>query len=225
MHPVPEQTPSVLSSKSHPSPSRQQRPADPRRESTVLFKGFSASTAETGLLEVDEIAEMNGSPELMRVSHSSVSVTKPETPDPPAAPHSNAATGIQQATKAVLKLGQSTPPAVSTDTSLSSNAGVEITDHQQPGSSSHACLALAPNADHSFELEPQQESSIQSQGTAAGAEACLGAGPAVKLQVCVCLPCLYSKILQCICKAQNSVTRKVRPLVCLCCEACQSLQS
>ncbi|KAL0024976.1 hypothetical protein WJX77_008054 [Trebouxia sp. C0004] len=59
-----EQTDSILSSRSSQSPSRHQRAADPRRESTVLFKGFSASTAESGLLEVDEIAHVNGSPEL-----------------------------------------------------------------------------------------------------------------------------------------------------------------
>lgn len=42
------------------------RAADPRRESTVLFKGFSASSAESGLLEIDEIADINGSPEVFR---------------------------------------------------------------------------------------------------------------------------------------------------------------
>ena len=57
----------VLSSRSSQSPSRR-RAADPRRESTVLFKGFNASTAESGLLEVEEIAHVNGSPELLRAS-------------------------------------------------------------------------------------------------------------------------------------------------------------
>lgn len=42
------------------------RAADPRRESTVLFKGFSASSAESGLLEISEIADINGSPEIVR---------------------------------------------------------------------------------------------------------------------------------------------------------------
>lgn len=179
MHPVPEQTPSVLPSKSHRSPSRQQRPADPRRESTVLFKGFSASTAETGLLEVDEIAEINGSPELMRGSHGSVSVTKPDTPDSPVAPQCNAAPGFQQATKAVHDMGNSDPPAVC------SESVVEITGHQRLDSSSHASSTLAPDAEHSFELRAQQEKSSQSQSTAAGAEPCRGAGSAVKLQACV----------------------------------------
>ena len=193
MHPEPEQTPSVLSSKFYQSPSRQQKPADPRRESTVLFKGFSASTAETGLLEVNEIAEINGSPELMRVSHNSVSVTTPETPNPPAAPQSSAASGLQQPTKAVHNLGHNNHPAVFSDTGSSSNAGVEITDHQQPDSSSHACFALAPDAEHSFESGAQQEGSFQSQSTAAGAGPSLGAAPAVKLQACVCAPCLNTK--------------------------------
>lgn len=40
--------------------------ADPRRESTALFKGFSASSAETGLLEIGEIADINGSPDIVR---------------------------------------------------------------------------------------------------------------------------------------------------------------
>ena len=66
-------------SQSSQSPSRHQR-ADPRRESTVLFKGFSASTTESGLLEVDEIAHINGSPELFRASQTSLS-------DPQASAH------------------------------------------------------------------------------------------------------------------------------------------
>ena len=171
MHPVPEQTPSVLPSKSRQSPSRQQRHADPRRESTVLFKGFSASTAETGLLEVDEIAEINGSPELTRGSHSSVSLTKRETPDPPIAPQSHAAPGFQQATKAVPNTASSDPPSVCTE------SVVEMANHQQLDTSSHT--SLAPDAEHSFELKAQQKTSSQLQSLAAGS------GPAVKLQVCV----------------------------------------
>ena len=182
-----ELTPGLPPSESHLSPSRQQRPADPRRESTVLFKGFSASTAETGLLEVDEIAEINGSPELMRGSHSSVSVAKPETPDPPAAPQSHAAPGSQQATEAVHDLGNGDPPAVCTEAGFSSHANVGMTDHQQPDSSCHECSTLAPNAEHSFELRAQQESSNQPQSTVAGA------GPAVKLRVCACASCLYCR--------------------------------
>ena len=68
-----DQTDTILSSRSSQSPSRHQRAADPRRESTVLFKGFSASTAESGLLEVDEIAHINGSPELVKDSQPNAS--------------------------------------------------------------------------------------------------------------------------------------------------------
>ncbi len=62
-----------LSGQSTESPSRHQRAADPRRESTVLCKGFSQSTAESGLLEVDEIAHINGSPEFLRAAQTSAS--------------------------------------------------------------------------------------------------------------------------------------------------------
>ena len=153
----------------------------------MLFKGFSASTAETGLLEVDEIAEINGSPELMRGSHNSDSITKPETLDPPAMPQSNAAPGSQQATEAVHELGNRKAPAACTEAGFSSHADVGVTEHQQLDSNSDACSTLAPDAEHSFELRAQQESSGQPQSTAAGA------GPAVKLQVCVCVSCLYCR--------------------------------
>ena len=49
----------------------------------MLFKGFSASTAESGLLEVDEIAHINGSPEL--VKDSQPNTFHPHTQD--AGPH------------------------------------------------------------------------------------------------------------------------------------------
>ena len=78
--PIGEQTPAALPQKLHQSPGRQHQPTDPRRESTVLFKGFSASTAESGLLEVDEIAEINGSPELVRPPHDGKSPTDPQAP-------------------------------------------------------------------------------------------------------------------------------------------------
>ncbi|KAL0038842.1 hypothetical protein WJX79_010313 [Trebouxia sp. C0005] len=74
-----EQTDSLLSSRSSQSSSRHQRAADPRRESTVLFNGFSASTAESGLLEVDEIAHINGSPELVKDSHPNTSPAESTT--------------------------------------------------------------------------------------------------------------------------------------------------
>ena len=79
-----EQTDSRLSSRSSRSPSRHQRAADPRRESTVLFKGFSVSTAESGLLEVDEIAHINGSPELVKDSHPNTSHPHAQDAAPPA---------------------------------------------------------------------------------------------------------------------------------------------
>ena len=45
---------------------RAKRAADPRRESTAMFSGFSACSAESGLLEIDEIVDINGSPEIVR---------------------------------------------------------------------------------------------------------------------------------------------------------------
>ena len=54
------------SSAASQSSSRKQRASDPGRESTALFNRFTASTAESGLLEVEEIAHINGSPELVR---------------------------------------------------------------------------------------------------------------------------------------------------------------
>lgn len=171
----------------------QQRPADPRRESTVLFKGFTASTAETGLLEVEEIAEINGSPELMRASHSSISATKPETPNPLASQH-NTASGLHQASNAGNQLVHNDAQAVRTEAAPSSDADVETADHQH-SASSQACSALAPDV----ELQAQQESASQSQSSVSKAESHLQAGPAVKLQVCVhvcvCPLCLDSKII------------------------------
>lgn len=182
MHPVPEQTPGVLPGKSHQSPSRQHRPADPRRESTVLFKGFTASTAETGLLEVEEIAEINGSPELVRVSHSSASVTKSQTPNPPASP-SSAASGLHQATDAIYLLVNSNARAVCTEAAPPSKADVETADHQRLASSSQASSALVSDLEHRSETETQQQSPSPSQSVVA--EPHLRARPAVKLQVCV----------------------------------------
>ena len=60
------------------------RAADPRRESTVLFKGFSASSAESGLLEIDEIADINGSPEVFR-QQQAAPLSNPFLPD--SSPH------------------------------------------------------------------------------------------------------------------------------------------
>ena len=187
------QTSGVVPNESHQSPSRQQKPTDPRRESTVLFKGFSASTAETGLLEVDEIAEINGSPELLRVAHNSA-VTKPKTPDPPAPPHSSTAPSSEQAANAAHQVENSDSQAVSTDAVSSSVADAEIADHQRLNSSSQSTLALAPDLEHSFELQTQQGGPGQPQGTAAGAGPSVRAGLAVKLQsmqvhmcVCVCV--------------------------------------
>jgi len=50
----------------------------------VLFKGFSASTAESGLLEVDEIAHINGSPELVKDSQPNTSHPHSQDAGPPA---------------------------------------------------------------------------------------------------------------------------------------------
>ncbi len=50
----------------------------------MLFKGFSASTAESGLLEVDEIAHINGSPELVKDSQLNTSHPHAEDAGPPA---------------------------------------------------------------------------------------------------------------------------------------------
>lgn len=206
----------MLPGKSHQSPSRQQRPADPRRESTVLFKGFTASTAETGLLEVEEIAEINGSPELMRASHSSVSATKPETPDPPAASQSHAASGVRQAISAVDQLVNYDAEAVCCEIAPSSNADVETADHQHVASSSQACSAPAPEV----ELQAQQSSVGQSQSIVARAEESqLQAGPAVKLQVCmqmcVCALCVDSQLFS-RCTKYRPDTKFVCNLAVLC---------
>ena len=45
---------------------RAKRAADPRRSSTAMFSGFSACSAESGLLEINEIVDINGSPEIVR---------------------------------------------------------------------------------------------------------------------------------------------------------------
>lgn len=76
---------SQLSTHSSQSPRRHQQGADPRRESTVLFKGFSASTAESGLLEVDEIAHINGSPELVKAPQHDTPQTQAQATFPNAA--------------------------------------------------------------------------------------------------------------------------------------------
>lgn len=76
---------SHLSTHSSQSPRRHQQAADPRRESTVLFKGFSASTAESGLLEVDEIAHINGSPELVTAPQHNTPQTQAQATFPNAA--------------------------------------------------------------------------------------------------------------------------------------------
>ena len=76
---------SHLSTHSSLSPKRHQQAADPRRESTVLFKGFSASTAESGLLEVDEIAHINGSPELVKAPQHDTPQTQAQATFPNAA--------------------------------------------------------------------------------------------------------------------------------------------
>lgn len=190
MHPVLEHTPGVLSGRPHQSPSRQQRPADPRRESTVLFKGFTASTAETGLLEVDEIAEINGSPELVRVSHSSGSVTKPETPDPPAAPQSHANPPIQQAASAAHQHRSNDAQVLSTAASSGSIVAAETADHQPHASNSRASSAPAPDLGHSLELGAQQEGCSQSQGLGADVGPRLGVDKQQDMQVWLYAQCL-----------------------------------
>ena len=107
--PAAEQTPAVLPGKSHQSPSRQQRVADPRRESTALFKGFSASTAESGLLEVEEIAEINGSPELVRAPHGSMPIAQPEQPPSPAVSASEATLPLRQSPHAAAFQQEDSP--------------------------------------------------------------------------------------------------------------------
>ncbi|KAL0043870.1 hypothetical protein WJX82_000336 [Trebouxia sp. C0006] len=115
-----EQTDSLLSSRSSQSPSRHQRAADPRRESTVLFKGFSASTAESGLLEVDEIAHINGSPELAMSNSVVASAAEPTTveADPggpehnvPSLPKQAVGTGPAAAALARQSQGRASPTA------------------------------------------------------------------------------------------------------------------
>ena len=190
MHPVLEHTPGVLSGRPHQSPSRQQRPADPRWESTVLFKGFNASTAETGLLEVDEIAEINGSPELVRGSHSSGSVTKPDTPDPPAAPQSHANPPIQQAASAAHQHRSNDAQVQSTAATSRSIVAAETADHQPHASNSRASSAPAPDLGHSLELGAQQEGCSQSQGLGADVGPRLGVDKQQDMQVCLYAQCL-----------------------------------
>ena len=108
VQPAAEQTPAVLSGKSHQSPSRQQKPADPHRESTALFKGFSASTAESGLLEVEEIAEINGSPELVRAPHDNVPAAPPKESTCPAVPATEATLPLKQSPAAAALKQQDT---------------------------------------------------------------------------------------------------------------------
>lgn len=165
MHPAPEHTPDVLSGKPHQSPSRQYRPADPRRESTVLFMGFTASTAETGLLEVDEIAEINGSPELLRVPQSPSSVTEPEA-DLPGVSHSNAASPFQEAADAAHQHRSNDAQALPTAAASICAADADIADHHLHASSDQVPSALGPDPDQNPELGAQQEGCSQAEGSA-----------------------------------------------------------
>lgn len=165
MHPAPEHTPDMLSGKTHHSPSRQHRPADPRRESTVLFKGFTASTAETGLLEVEEIAEINGSPELLRVTHNPSSVTEPEA-DMLGASHSNAASPFQQAANAAHQHRSNDTQALSPAAASTSAAHADTANHNSYASSDQVPSVRGLDSEQDPELGGQEEGCSQSQGSA-----------------------------------------------------------
>ena len=174
---MPELTPYMLPNKPHQSPSRHPHtPADPRRESTVLFKGFTASTAETGLLEVDEIAEINGSPELLRVPYSGGSVTKPETPDTPGVSQSETAPPFHHAASAVHQYRSS--DALTLPTAAASTSALDADIAEQD-------LHASSNSVLGSDLEPNPELGAQQAGCSPSQSAAAEAGPsqrAVKLQ-------------------------------------------
>lgn len=182
---APELTPHLLPGKSHQSPSRHpHRPADPRRESTVLFKGFTASTAETGLLEVDEIAEINGSPELMRVSHSGTSVPKLETPGLPGASQSEAAPAFQQAANAAHQQSCNDSQALYTAAPSIGAVEADIAEEDLHASSHEVSSALGPDLEQNPELGAQQAGCSQSHSAATEAGPSLRAVKLQGIQVC-----------------------------------------